>query len=210
MAPGDDSHESGASGEPAAPTAGQGVTHRLPPIADLQSEGIRGSGDGSGLRVAVVCSRFNRHVTDLLLAGALAELEHGGVGADDRTVAWVPGAFELPLAAMVAARTRRYDAVICLGAVIRGETSHYDFVAGECASGLQRVQLEMALPVVFGVLTTENLDQALERAGGTLGNKGTEAAATAIEMAAVLRQFGDAGAGTTLGAAGAAASGLTH
>ena len=128
----------------------------------------------------------------MLLAGALAELERLGVASADRTVAWVPGAFELPLAAMAMARTRRYDAVVCLGAVIRGETSHYDFVAGECASGLQRVQLDLALPVIFGVLTTENLEQALERAGGVLGNKGTEAAATAIEMATVLRQLAGA------------------
>ena len=141
-------------------------------------------------------------MTALLLAGALAELERLGVAPADRTVAWVPGAFELPLAAMAMARTLRYDAVVCLGAVIRGETSHYDFVAGECASGLQRVQLDLALPVIFGVLTTENLEQALERAGGALGNKGAEAVATAIEMATVLRQL----SGTAGPASGAAQS----
>jgi 6,7-dimethyl-8-ribityllumazine synthase len=167
-------------------------THRLAAVDDFEAEGLRGSADGTGLRVAVLCSRFNGRVTGLLLAGALAELERLGVASADRTVAWVPGAFELPLAAMAMARTRRYDAVVCLGAVIRGETSHYDFVAGECASGLQRVQLDLALPVIFGVLTTENLEQALERAGGVLGNKGTEAAATAIEMATVLRQLAGA------------------
>ena len=161
-----------------------------------------GSADGTGLRIAVACSRFNANVTDLLLAGALAELDRRGVLEQDRTVVWVSGAFELPLAAMVAARTGRYDAVICLGAVIRGETSHYDFVAGQCAAGIQRVQLEMNLPVVFGVLTTDNLEQALARAGGTHGNKGTDAALTAIEMASVVRQLGrvQSGGAHSLGA----------
>ncbi len=126
-------------------------------------------------------------MTRLLLAGALAELDRRGVTGADRTVVWVPGAFELPLAAAVAARSGQYDAVICLGAVIRGETSHYDLIAGRCAAGIQQVQLELSLPVVFGVLTTENLDQALARAGGSAGDKGAEAATTAIEMANVLR-----------------------
>jgi 6,7-dimethyl-8-ribityllumazine synthase len=188
------------------------LNHRLPPVEDEpQTEGIHGSADGSGLRVAVVCSRFNRLVTDLLLTGALAELDRLGVASEDRTVAWVPGAFELPLAAMAVARTRSYDAVICLGAVIRGETSHYDFVAGECAAGLQRVQLDMGLPVVFGVLTTENLDQALARAGGDVGNKGTEAAMTAVEMAGVLKQLEPpaGGAGTAGVRTAAAPAGLS-
>jgi 6,7-dimethyl-8-ribityllumazine synthase len=177
-----------------------GASHRLQAVEDFDGEGLRGSADGTGLRLAVVCSRFNHRVTALLLNGALAELERLGVTPADRTVAWVPGAFELPLAAMAMARTMRYDAVVCLGAVIRGETSHYDFVAGECASGLQRVQLDLALPVIFGVLTTENLEQALERAGGALGNKGAEAVATAIEMATVLRQLSGS-AGLASGAA---------
>jgi 6,7-dimethyl-8-ribityllumazine synthase len=148
-------------------------------------------------------------VTSLLLTGALAELDRSGVAAADRTVAWVPGAFELPLAAMAMATTRRYDAVVCLGAVIRGETSHFDFVAGQCAAGIQRVQLDMELPVVFGVLTTENLDQALARAGGGLGNKGAEAATSAIEMANLLRRLALAGAGlpSNSGAATADATG---
>lgn len=170
-------------------------THRLPAIDEIEGEGARGSGDGTGLRIAVVCSRFNGHVTGLLLSGALAELDRRGVAEADRAVAWVPGAFELPLAAMTMAGTCRFDAVVCLGAVIRGETSHYDFVAGQCAAGIQRVQLDMKLPVIFGVLTTENLDQALARAGGALGNKGTEAAATAIETANLLRKLTSIGAG---------------
>ncbi len=189
--------------------AAQRSTHRLPAIDDLEGEGIRGTADGSGLRIAVACSRFNGHVTSLLLAGALAELDRSGVAEADRTVAWVPGAFELPLAAMAMATTRRYDAVVCLGAVIRGETSHFDFVAGECAAGIQRVQLDTKLPVVFGVLTTENLDQALARAGGALGNKGAEAATSAIEMASLLRRLALVGAGlpSNSGAATADATG---
>jgi len=161
--------------------------HRLPAAEEADWEGIQGSADGTGLRIAVACSRFNGNVTRLLLAGALAELDRRGVTGADRTVVWVPGAFELPLAAAVAARSGQYDAVICLGAVIRGETSHYDLIAGRCAAGIQQVQLELSLPVVFGVLTTENLDQALARAGGSAGDKGAEAATTAIEMANVLR-----------------------
>jgi 6,7-dimethyl-8-ribityllumazine synthase len=144
--------------------------------------------DGGGLRIGVACSRFNRHVSDLLLEGALSRLRALGVG-DAAEVVWVPGAFELPLAARALAASGRVDAVICLGAVIRGETGHYDFVAGECASGLQRVQLDTGVPAVFGVLTTENLEQALDRAGGRHGNKGEESADTAVEMAALLRRI---------------------
>ena len=176
--------------------------HRLPAINDIDGQGARGSDDGTGLRIAVACSRFNGHVTGLLLAGALAELDRRGVAEADRTVVWVPGAFELPLAAMTIAGTRCFDAVVCLGAVIRGETSHYDFVAGQCASGIQRVQLDMRMPVAFGVLTTESLEQALARAGGAAGNKGTEAAATAIEMANLIRRL----ASTAVGASGNAGS----
>lgn len=178
-------------------------THRLPAIDAVGPEGILGSADGTGLRIAVACSRFNANVTDLLLEGALNELDRRGVAEHDRTVVWVSGAFELPLAAMTAARTGRYDAIICLGAVIRGETSHYELVAEQCAAGIQRVQLEMNLPVVFGVLTTDNLEQALARAGGTHGHKGTEAALTAIEMVSVVHQLGRAqpGGAHSLGAA---------
>ena len=197
--------------EPHAVVPSPMPAHRLPALSDTDAPGIRGSSDGTGLRLAIACSRFNGEVTELLLAGAVAELERSGVAEEDRTVAWVPGAFELPLAARAMGRTGVFDAVICLGAVIRGETSHYDFVAGECASGLQRVQLEMDLPVVFGVLTTDNLEQAIARAGGARGHKGTEAAATAVEMANVLRRLADLGVrpltgvrAGTLGAAGEA------
>ena len=186
----------GERGEASATPEAGISTHLLPAIGDIAEEGTRGSDDGTGLCIAVVCSRFNGHVTRLLLAGALAELDRCGVKETHRTVVFVPGAFELPLAAMMMAATRDFDAVVCLGAVIRGETSHYDFVAGECAAGIQRVQLDMNLPVVFGVVTTENLDQALARAGGALGNKGTEAAATAIEMATLLRRLASSPART--------------
>lgn len=182
------------------------AAHRLPALGDLGRSGIVGSLDGAGVRIALVCGRFNLDITTLLLDGALAELEHLGVGSTDQAVVWVPGAFELPLAARELARTGHFDAVICLGAVIRGETTHYDFVAGECAAGLQRVQLDSGLPVIFGVLTTENLDQAYARAGGALGNKGTEAVSTAVEMVHVVRHVAMLGEGSriSMGAAKAA------
>jgi 6,7-dimethyl-8-ribityllumazine synthase len=169
--------------------ASQPAGHRLPAMELDDWEGVRGSAEGSGLHIAVVCARFNGQVTGLLLSGALAELERCGVAEADRTVVWVSGAFELPLGAKAVALTGKFDAVICLGAVIRGETTHYDIVAEQSAAGIQAVQLETGLPVVLGVLTTEDIDQALARAGGPVGNKGTEAAMTAIEMANLLRQL---------------------
>lgn len=146
--------------------------------------------DGTGLRVAVGCGRFNRDVTERLLDGALRRLGELGVGEQSVECVWVPGAFELPAAAAAFARSGRFDAVVCLGAVIRGETGHYDLVAGECAAGLQRVQLDTGVPVVFGVLTTENREQAMERSGGRHGHKGEESADTAVEMANLLRRIG--------------------
>ena len=144
---------------------------------------------GEGLRVALVCSRFNGLVTDRLLAGARDGLERHGVDGASVTVAWVPGAFELPLAALRLAASGECDAVVCLGAVIRGATAHFDYVAGQCAAGVMRAQLDTGVPVVFGVLTTDTLEQALDRAGGKAGNKGFDAAAAAIEMADLLRQL---------------------
>jgi 6,7-dimethyl-8-ribityllumazine synthase len=144
---------------------------------------------GDGLRVALVCSRFNDLITDRLLAGAQDGLRRHGVDGASVTVAWVPGAFELPLAASRLAASGEYDAVVCMGAVIRGATAHFDHVAGQCAAGLQRAQLDTGVPVVFGVLTTDTLDQALDRAGGKSGNKGFDAATAAIEMADLLRQL---------------------
>ena len=144
---------------------------------------------GDGMRVAVAASRFNELVTDRLVAGARDGLVRHGVDEASVTLVWAPGAFELPLVARRLAESGEYDAVVCVGAVIRGATDHYEHVAGQCAAGLGRVALDTGVPVVFGVLTTDTSEAALERAGGKLGNKGFEAAVTAIEMADLLRQL---------------------
>lgn len=151
-----------------------------------------GALDATGMRIAIVAGRFNDHVTTPLLDGALAKLADAGL--DDVPVHWVPGAFEIPLAAQRLAASGVCDAVICLGAVIRGDTPHFDYVAGECAAGIMRVSLDTGIPVVFGVLTVDDLDQALARCGATLHdgeavNKGEESAATAVEMVSLLRQI---------------------
>jgi 6,7-dimethyl-8-ribityllumazine synthase len=135
----------------------------------------------------VALARFNQSVTDLLLAGAVEALVGHGVADDAIDVATVPGAFELPLCAQRMAATGRYDALVCLGAVVRGETPHFDFIASEAARGLAEVARRSDLPVAFGVLTADTIEQALARAGGARGNKGYEAAVTALEMVAVLR-----------------------
>ena len=142
-----------------------------------------------GQRFAIVVARFNEIVTRNLLAGALDGLTRHGVVTDDVDIAWVPGSFEIPLAAQRLAASRRYAAIICLGAVIRGETSHYDHVAGGVASGLARVALDTGIPTIFGVLTTETVEQALNRAGLKAGNKGYEAAVSALEMVSLLGQL---------------------
>lgn len=139
------------------------------------------------LRMAVAASRFNRFIVAELVAGACAAMTRHGILPVNQEVVWVPGAFELPLLADQMARTGRFDAIIALGAVIRGGTPHFDFVAGECARGLGRVALDHGVPVSFGVLTTDNIEQALERAGTGAGNKGFDAAMVAIEMVATLR-----------------------
>ena len=149
-----------------------------------------GKPEAAGMRVAIVAGRFNDDITKLLLEGAQAELAEHGLDPDSVPLVWVPGAFEIPLVAKQLVESGELDAVICLGAVIRGDTPHFDFVAGECASGISRVALDTGVPIVFGVLTTDDLDQALARAGGTEGNKGAEAAATAVEMVDLLRQLG--------------------
>jgi 6,7-dimethyl-8-ribityllumazine synthase len=148
---------------------------------------LRGEHNGSGLRVGIACALFNGGVTMRLLDGALHALAEAGTDRADIMVAWAPGAFELPLVARAFARSEKVHAVLCFGAVIRGDTGHYDFVAGECASGIQQVQLATGLPVVFGVLTTDTLDQALERSRPDETNKGREAALTGIEMVRLLR-----------------------
>jgi 6,7-dimethyl-8-ribityllumazine synthase len=146
---------------------------------------LEGGLDGTGRRVAVAASRFNRLVTDLLVAGATEALRRHGVAEADVDVAWVPGAFELPLAAAYLAETGRYAGVACLGAVIRGETDHYDYVCAEAARGIQDVQLRTGIPCSFGVLTVENMDQALARSGGDHRDTGYHAAQVVLRMAAL-------------------------
>ncbi len=148
-----------------------------------------GALDARGMRFAIVAGRFNDHVTKPLLEGALATFDECGADPDSVPVHWVPGAFEVPLVARRLAASGTVDAVVCLGAVIRGDTAHFDYVAGPCAYGVARVALDTGIPVIFGVLTTDNLEQAMDRAGGCEGNKGAEAAATAIEMVALLRSL---------------------
>lgn len=148
---------------------------------------LKGNLNGEGLRVAVVVARFNEVVTRLLLTGAVETLERHGVRDGDISIAWVPGSFELPMVAKTFAQTGRYDAVICLGAVIRGETGHYDMVAGQASGGTGAVGLETGVPTIFGVLTTEDMEQALNRAGGKSGNIGRTAAVSAIETARLVQ-----------------------
>ena len=148
---------------------------------------LQAKASGEGLRIGVALARFNQAVTDRLLAGALEALTANGVAEDAIDVATVPGAFELPLCAQRLAATGRYDALVCLGAVVRGETPHFEFVAGEAARGIGEVSRRHDLPIAFGVLTTDTIEQALARAGGDRGNKGSEAALTALEMVQVLR-----------------------
>ncbi|MBU7593358.1 6,7-dimethyl-8-ribityllumazine synthase [Metabacillus halosaccharovorans] len=142
---------------------------------------------GSGLKVAIVVARFNEFITSKLLGGAEDALKRHGVEESDVTVAWVPGAFELPLVAKKLAESGKYDAVITLGTVIRGATTHYDYVCNEAAKGVSQASLTTGVPVIFGVLTTESIEQAVERAGTKAGNKGYEAAVTAIEMGNLLK-----------------------
>ena len=145
--------------------------------------------DASGLRIAVLAARFNETITKSLLEGALSALRRHGLDDASITVAWVPGAFELPIAAKRLAASGEFDAVVCLGAVIRGATTHYDYVCSQAASGIARLALDTGVPVIFGVLTTENIEQAIERSGTKAGNKGFDSAVAAIEMADLLRQL---------------------
>jgi 6,7-dimethyl-8-ribityllumazine synthase len=150
-------------------------------MSDIRT--LVGSSNASALSIAIVVSRFNEIIGNALLQGALMGLKRHGMPEDKNLVVWVPGAFELPLAAKTLAQTGRYDAVICLGAVIRGATDHYDYVCSTTASGIAQVSASLGVPVIFGVLTTNTLEQALERAGGKGGNKGYDAAVAAVEMA---------------------------
>ena len=145
---------------------------------------------GKGLKFGLVISRFNEFITKKLLEGAQDALLRHGVNDDDIEVAWVPGSFEIPLIAKKLAETRRYDAVICLGAVIRGGTPHFDYIASEVTKGIANVGLETGVPVIYGVITTDTLEQAIERSGTKAGNKGFEAALSAIEMANLFKNIG--------------------
>lgn len=144
---------------------------------------------GTGLKFGIVVSRFNEFITDRLLEGALDSLARHGVGADDVHVIKVPGAFEIPSVARKMCAKKKYDAVICLGTVIRGATPHFNYVAGEVSKGVGAVASESSIPVIFGVLTTDNIEQAIERAGSKSGNKGWESAVAAIEMANLYKQI---------------------
>lgn len=144
---------------------------------------------GTGLKFGIVVSRFNEFITDRLLEGALDSLARHGVGADDVHVIKVPGAFEIPAVARKMCAKKKYDAVICLGTVIRGATPHFNYVAGEVSKGVGAVAAESSIPVIFGVLTTDNIEQAIERAGSKSGNKGWESAVAAIEMANLYKQI---------------------
>ncbi len=150
---------------------------------------IEGNVVAEGMRVAIVAARFNEFVVSKLIGGAEDGLIRHGVREDDITLCWVPGAFEIPLVAKKLAKSGNYDAVICLGCVIRGETSHYDYVCNEVSKGIAQIELESGIPVMFGILTTDNIEQAVQRAGTKAGNKGYDCATGAIEMVNLMRQL---------------------
>ena len=148
-----------------------------------------GQMSGRGLKIAIVVARFNEFITSKLLSGALDVLKRHEVEEENISVAWVPGSFEIPLVAKKMAESKKFDAVICLGAVIRGATTHYDYVCNEVSKGVAAVGLQTEIPVIFGVVTTENIQQAIERSGTKAGNKGSDAAMSAIEMANLLKNL---------------------
>ena len=150
---------------------------------------LEGKVVAEGMKVGIVVARFNEFITSKLLSGAIDGLVRHDVNEDDVDVAWVPGAFEIPIVASKMAKSRKYDAVICLGAVIRGSTSHYDYVCNEVSKGIAAVSMENDIPVMFGVITTENIEQAIERSGSKAGNKGYECALGAIEMVNLIRKI---------------------
>lgn len=150
---------------------------------------IQGNLIAHGLKIGIAASRFNEFIVSKLIGGAQDALERHGVESSDIDLVWVPGAFELPLAAKKMVQNGKYDAVLCLGAVIRGSTPHFDYVCAEVSKGVAQVSLEAQIPVIFGVLTTDSIEQAIERAGTKAGNKGFDAAVTAIEMANLLKQL---------------------
>lgn len=150
---------------------------------------LEGNVVASGMKVGIVAARFNEFIVSKLVGGAEDACIRHGVNADDIELAWVPGAFEIPLVAKKMAQSGKYDAIVCVGAVIKGSTSHYDYVCAEVSKGIASVSLETEIPVMFGILTTDNIEQAIERAGTKAGNKGYDAACTAIEMVNLMKQF---------------------
>lgn len=155
----------------------------------MRYQTIQGNYNATTLRMAIVVSRFNQTISQSLLDGAIDALARHNISLDNVTVAWVPGAFELPLVAQSMADTGRFDAIICLGAVIKGETDHYEYVCSQAAAGIARASQECGLPVLFGLLTTDTVEQAMNRAGLKCGNKGFDTAMAAIEMANVMRRI---------------------
>lgn len=151
---------------------------------------FEGNLSSDGIKIGIVVARFNEFITSKLLSGALDSLKRHNVKEEDIDIAWVPGAFEIPLIADKMAGSKKYDAVICLGAVIRGSTSHYDYVCNEVSKGIAHIMLDKKMPVMFGVVTTENIEQAIERAGTKSGNKGFDVATSAIEMVNLIRSIG--------------------
>jgi 6,7-dimethyl-8-ribityllumazine synthase len=150
---------------------------------------IEGNLIAQGLKFGIIAGRFNEFISGKLVSGAIDALKRHGVEENDIDITWVPGAFEIPLVAKKMAKSQKYNGVICLGAVIRGATPHFDYVSSEVSKGIAHVSLETEVPVIFGVLTTDNIEQAIERAGTKAGNKGYDAAVTAIEMANLLKQL---------------------
>ncbi|MCI8792982.1 MAG: 6,7-dimethyl-8-ribityllumazine synthase [Eubacterium sp.] len=150
---------------------------------------LEGNVIGNGIKVGIVAARFNEFIVSRLIGGAEDALVRHGVDTDDVDLAWVPGAFEIPVVAQKMASSGKYDAVICLGAVIKGSTSHYDYVCAEVSKGIAAVGLNTGIPVMFGVLTTDNIEQAIERAGTKAGNKGYDAACSAIEMVNLMKNI---------------------
>ena len=167
-----------------------GIDLNQPPeVAHEAQVTIEASINGSQLTIATVVARFNRNITHRLLNGVIEGLEACEVSGENAPVYWVPGAYELPVIAQQLAVSGDVDAVICLGCVIRGDTAHFDYVAGECASGLSKIALDNNVPVAFGVLTTDTIEQAIERSGTKAGNKGADAAMSALEMVSLLRNL---------------------
>ncbi len=153
---------------------------------------FEGNFSAKDVKIGIVAARFNEFITSKLLSGAMDALNRHEIADENIDVAWVPGAFEIPLIAKKMANSRKYDAVICLGAVIRGSTSHYDYVCSEVSKGIAHISLDSEIPVMFGVLTTENIEQAIERAGTKAGNKGYDVAMGAIEMVNLIKNLGGA------------------